>query len=573
MKMTTKNSRPIKPDLLEDYQSMLNASIDCIKILSVDGKIKTMNQSGCLALGVDPNSNFGMDWLPLLPKEVQRDGHKALLKARVGENSQFMGKSVSAQGEVMFWNNLLTPVFDEKNEIDSILCVSRDVTRETLAELRLRRSNEFDDLTDIPNRRHFRDYLKKTIKLAKKSPQPVTLLHANLDYFKLLNDTRGHQFGDHILKIVAKRLTKYLAGQGYVARLSGDEFAIIIQQDLSFDEVNAYANDLISTVTKPITHLGITLKISMSIGAATWPHQVENSEKLVMAADIALAERKKNGRGGVHQFHAEMLSSITKVSQQIELADFAISAKTISPYYQPKVSLQDGSIVGLEALLRFTDPEGKLAYPNAIWAAFENHSLVEKIGEQIREKVFTDINAWLDKGLTVVPVSINASPVEFMLDNYAENFLAQLSAYNIAPQLIEVEITEHMMVGHSAAFVIRAIDLLRANGVRIALDDFGTGYSALSNIKDYAVDIIKVDRSFVSCLSQGNEGKAIIKALFLLADCLGMDVIAEGVEQQQQCDALLNEGYLIGQGYLFSPAVDNQHMEKFLAAKTTTINR
>ncbi|WP_241646728.1 sensor domain-containing protein [Rosenbergiella metrosideri] len=554
-------------ETLYAYKAMLDASIDCIKILSPDGRVINMNQSGCTALGVDPLSGFGMEWLPLLPEEIKKPGRKALQKARSGENAQFLGKTINESGEITFWDNLLTPVHNEQGVVSSILCVSRNVTQQCSAETKLRHLSEFDELTNIPNRRHFQSYLNKALRIAKATHQSVTLLHADLDHFKLLNDTRGSHFGDHILKIVAKRLIKNLSGQGYVARLSGDEFAIIISQTMSTEEITQLAQNIINGIAKPINHNGQSVRLSMSIGTATWPYSVENSEMLTKAANVALSEIKQNGRGGVLQYHSQLMKSVTRIAEQLELAQYAIDHHKIEPYYQPKVRLKDGKLVGLEALLRCTTPTGELAYPGAIWAAFENRSLVEKIGEQMRTRVFEDIKAWTEKGLTLVPVSLNASPVEFMWDDYAEKCLAQIAHYGISPRLIEIEITEHMIVSHGAEFVIRAIKELRQQGIRIALDDFGTGYSTLSNIKDYSVDVIKVDRSFVSSLHQGREGKAIIKALLLLANCLGMDVVAEGVEEQEQCDTLINEGYLIGQGFLFSPAVSKAQIEKLLESE------
>ncbi|WP_241580509.1 sensor domain-containing protein [Rosenbergiella nectarea] len=557
-------------ETLHAYKAMLDASIDCINILTPDGRVVNMNQSGCSALGVDPHSGFGMEWLLLLPEEIRKAGKKALQKARSGENAQFLGKSISEWGETTFWDNLLTPVLNKQGTVESILCVSRNVTQQCSAETKLRHLSEFDELTNIPNRRHFQSYLKRALRIAKATDQSVTLLHADLDHFKLLNDTRGSYFGDHVLKVVAKRLIKKLSGMGYVARLSSDEFAIIIPQTISTEEITQAAQNIISTVAKPINHNGQSVRLSMSIGTATWPYSVDNSDMLTKAANVALSDIKQNGCGGVLQYHSQLMKSVTRIAEQLELAQYAIDHHKIEPYYQPKVRLGDGQLVGLEALLRFTTSTGELAFPGAICAAFENRALVEKIGEQMRTRVFKDIQAWTEKGLKLVPVSLNASPGEFMWDDYAEKCLAQIKHYGIDPRLIEIEITEHMIVGHGAEFVIRAIKELRAQGISIALDDFGTGYSTLSNIKDYSVDVIKVDRSFVSSLHQGREGKAIIKALLLLANCLGMDVVAEGVEEQEQCDTLIDEGYVIGQGFLFSPAVSMTQIEKLLESEMTS---
>ncbi|MBT0728294.1 EAL domain-containing protein [Rosenbergiella australiborealis] len=560
---------PCSAETHHAYKAMLNASIDGIKILTPDWRIENMNHAACLALGVDPKRGFGMAWLPLLPANTRRSARKALKKVAFEGKSEFFGKRVNELGETSYWYTLLTSELNTQGKLESILCVSRNITQQFLAESKLRHLTEFDELTNIPNRRHFQKYLKKTIRIAKVTQQSVTLLHADLDHFKRLNDIRGNHTGDHILKVVAKRLTKQLAGQGYVARLSSDEFAIVIPNTITVDEINQIAQDMVNTISQPISYHGQSIRLSMSIGTATWPGSVENSDMLMKAANIALTEIKQNRSGGVLQYHSQLMSSVTRIAEQLELAQYAIDHATIEPYYQPKVRLHDGKLVGVEALLRFIKPNGELASPGAIWAAFENRALVEKIGEQIRTRVFKDMQSWVAKGLMLVPVSLNASPVEFMWDDYAEKCLAQIADYGIDPRLIEIEITEHMIVGSGAEFVIRAIKQLREHGVRIALDDFGTGYSTLSNIKDYSVDVIKVDRSFVNSLDQGREGKAIIKALLLLANCLGMEVVAEGVEEQEQCDTLINEGYLIGQGFLFSPAVSNEKIEKLLGSRLT----
>lgn len=552
-------------DELYAYQKMLDTCGESVKVLSPDGKIKRINQSGCELLGLDPESAYGMDWLSLLPKAIRRPGKRSLAKARSGINASFTCKVRSQQGCTTYWECAFTPIFDNAGEISVILSVSRNITRQSLAKKKIRYLSEFDKLTNIPNRRHFQSYLKKILNATNKAANPVTLINANLDNFKLLNDIRGYQFGDYVLRVVANRLVKNLYDTGYVARLSSDEFAIIVTGLTSHEEINQLANKLIGVVTQPIVYLGQTINISVSLGIASWPEPVDKSDMLIEAADIALAEVKKSGRGGVYYYNNGMLKDFKRVSSQLELAQFAINTNSITPYYQPKIRLIDGKVVGFEALLRCIDKQGNLAFPVDIWAAFENYSLAEKLGEQIRSRVFNDIQHWSKQGLTLVPISINASPVEFMQDDYAEVLIKQLSDFGIEPTLIEIEITEHMIVGRGAEFVIRAIKALRKVGVRIALDDFGTGYSALSHIKDYSVDVIKVDRSFVNALTEGKKGIAIIKALHLLASCLDIEVIAEGIERQIQCDILIHEGYNIGQGYLFSPAVDATLAEEFLS--------
>lgn len=541
-------------------KSMLDASIDCIKLINTKGELIDMNSSGCKALGVSADSGFGMEWLKLLPPEIEAPGREALQQAREGHNARFSGKSEAGDGPPMFWDNILTPVKTPAGEVSGILCVSRDITELHLAEQRFKFISEHDELTGLPNRRMFNASLKASLQHG----HPLAVIVIDLDYFKLVNDTLGHPAGDHLLEVVAQRLQQAIPEKGFIARIGGDEFAAVLPGITSAEELLSAGQSLIQQTTQPLCYQGQAIHISLSVGGALYPQQAADCTTMIKAADIALNELKRSGRGGICCYESSMAGQVDKIHGQMELAKEIVSEEKIFPYYQPKVRLSDGKIVGMEALMRFFNRKGELCFPGHIWAAFENYSLVERIGYLIRDKVFSDIRQWIDQSLEVVPVSVNASPVEFMRDNYAETVLAQIRHYNLPPGLVEIEITEHMFDGRGACYVFRALNLLKAEGVRISLDDFGTGYSALANIRDYPVDVIKVDRTFVDSLSKGKEGLAVVKALLLLATELEMDVVAEGIEYAEQRDSLLNEGYQLGQGFLFSAAVPASDITRFL---------
>ncbi len=553
-------------DDLRHSRSMLDASIDCIKVINPEGHLVDMNFSGCEALGVTPDSGFGMEWLNLLPPEIRERGRKALKIAKTGVNARFSGKSQLPGSAPFYWDNILTPVPGPEGKVASILCVSRDITQLHEAEQRFKYISEHDDLTGLYNRRVFNSSLKKYLRKAGRQNTSLAVMLIDLDYFKLVNDTLGHVAGDHLLKTLAKRLTKYLPENAFVARIGGDEFAAIFPGIEDRESLHRAGSQLIENTCKPLNYQGHIISFSLSIGGAVFPAQATDSTALIKAADIALNELKRNGRGGICCYETSMTQRVDTTRNQLEKAKEIIQHQAILPFYQPKVRLTDGQIIGMEALMRFYDPQGELCFPGDIWAAFENYALVERIGFFMRDQVFSDIRQWLDQGLEVVPVSVNASPVEFMRDNYAEKFLLQLQKYSLPPELLEVEITEHMFDGRGSGYVFRAIKLLKEKGVRISLDDFGTGYSALANIRDYPVDVIKVDRTFVSSLSEGKEGLAVIKALLLLATHLQLDVVAEGIENTQQREFLINEGYLQGQGFLFSAAVPASKIGEYLTS-------
>lgn len=545
-------------------KSMLDASIDCIKLINTKGELIDMNSSGCVALGVSADSGFGMEWLKLLPPEIETSGREALKQAVAGHNARFSGKSEAGGGPTMFWDNILTPVKTASGDVSSILCVSRDITDLHLAEQRFKYISEHDELTGLPNRRMFNATLKRFLQPAPSSGGGLAVIVIDLDYFKLVNDTLGHPAGDFLLETVAKRLQQAMPENAFIARIGGDEFAAVLPGIDTTEALLATGKQLIAETTVPLSYQSQAIHISLSIGGALWPLQATDSTSMIKAADIALNELKRSGRGGICCYEPSMAGQVDKIRGQMELAKEIISEDAIFPYYQPKVRLSDGKIMGMEALMRFFNRKGELCFPGHIWAAFENYALVERIGYLIRDKVFADIRLWIDQDLEVVPVSVNASPVEFMRDNYGETVLQQIRHYHLPPELVEIEITEHMFDGRGACYVFRALNLLKSEGVRISLDDFGTGYSALANIRDYPVDVIKVDRTFVDSLSKGKEGLAVVKALLLLATELELDVVAEGVEYAEQRESLLNEGYHLGQGFLFSAAVPACTISRFL---------
>ncbi|MNI45788.1 Oxygen sensor protein DosP [compost metagenome] len=228
----------------------------------------------------------------------------------------------------------------------------------------------------------------------------------------------------------------------------------------------------------------------------------------------------------------------------------------IRPSYQPKVNLATGAIVGFEALLRWYCPQNGIQTPDSVCEAFNDYELATKIGETMQMKVFADISAWLASGAEVLPVSLNASPIEFLRDSYAETFLQRLQMFNIPHHLIELEVTEHAFNKHGSKYVLRALQMLKEMGIRIALDDFGTGHSSFTQLMNYPLDCIKLDRDFIRRMNNETAILGIVESMGILGQKLSIDIIAEGIETEQQRQTLCNSGYHLGQGFLFSQAVE-----------------
>ncbi len=542
-------------DLLRAHTDMLDVSVDCIKIVRPNGTVSHMNRSGCIALlGKENEKNFGMPWLDLLPPEVRHKGQKAINDAVKGKNARFAGMSGEGEGR-QYWDNILTPVINEDGDTTSILCVSRDVTLQKIAEDKLRISSEFDELIGLMNRRAFKKNLKHSLTQCRLNGKSLGMMLIDLDHFKHINDTLGHSAGDHLLRVLSRRLANCLNQNAYISRLGGDEFAIVVHQLDSVDEMHKATAKVLKQLDAPITYAGKLINGGMSIGCAMYPADAKDVTGLMKCADTALNDLKDRGRGGFRMYGHEMYALAMQRAQQLNTAREIIRHNRIEPFYQPKVRLDNRELIGFEALLRWRDEENTVFLPATVAEAFNDYELATKISETMQTRIFADMAHWLAAGVKVVPVSINASPVEFMRDNYAEILLKRIAHYAVPHHLIEIEITEHILADRGYEYVVRALKKLKTAGVRIALDDFGTGHSSLAHLRDYPVDCLKIDCDFVNRMNEEKSINAIVEGIAKLGPILSLDIIAEGIETVQQLESLRDVGCNMGQGFLFSKAI------------------
>ena len=431
-------------DSLKAHTDMLDVSVDCIKIVRPNGTVSHMNKSGCVALlGQERVKKFDMPWLSLLPEDVRQRGQRAINDAAKGKNARFAGMSTSA-GKTQYWDNILTPVKNEDGDTINILCVSRDVTLQRVAEARLRLASEVDELTGLPNRRSFRLKLSRLMSKVRDGKSNVGLMLIDLDHFKHINDTLGHPAGDHLLKVLAKRLAAIATSNVFISRLGGDEFAILADKVVDEADLIQVAKIIHQQMDTPITYMGKIINGGMTIGCALAPRDTTDGSELMRFADTALGYLKESGRGGICMFNQQMLVTAQQKAEQINRAHQIIRDDLIQPYYQPQLRLKDNKLIGFEALLRWNGPNG-IQMPDTVVEAFSNYELASKISEAMQSKVFQDMAKWLQQGLTLVPISINAAPVEFLRDDYAERILERLEQYQIPAKMISVEVTEHVL--------------------------------------------------------------------------------------------------------------------------------
>ena len=537
-------------------QSILEASADCIKIISFEGKLEVMNAPGVSAMELDcADQVHGTQWAQLWPASMLPVVEAALEEARSGTASRFTGFCPTARGTPKWWDVVVTPMWSELGKVERLLAISRDITASRKSADELRWASEHDHLTGLPNRRFFEARLQAATQQASETGKKLGLLLLDLDHFKHVNDTLGHAAGDHLLQEFARKLQTSLRSNDFIARLGGDEFAVILSNIEGEEDLLGAGEAILKRLDGPVIIEGRPLGTSASIGGALFPRDADNADSLLKYADMALYYLKASGRGGTKLFHSYMREEMQKSASQISLAKTAIANEAIQPFYQPKIDLTTGRTMGFEALLRWRHPIRGVQAPNLIAEAFQEYELASKIGELMQKAIFSDMAQWQARGTAYGIISLNASPSEFLRDDYAERLLSRVREHGLQPQSVEVEITEHVFAARGMDFVSRALRVLHEAGIRIALDDFGTGYSSLSHLRDFPVSTVKIDRSFTSKATDEPEVAAIVTAIIDLAASLGMDTVAEGIETQAHATLLKRAGCRYGQGYLFSRAV------------------
>ena len=552
-------------ELTQLQAQMLDASVDCIKVIDAQGNLRMVNRPGCVALGIPPEErDFGMPWLERLPEEVRKAGRQALARALRGEPARFAGRSELPGQAPQYWDNLLTPMLDETGGITGVLCVSRNVTDQRVAELRLRQISETDELTGLPNRRTFNRLLRSAIARHRSRKRSLGLLMIDLDHFKSVNDTLGHPAGDHLLRVLARRLERIVGDQGVVTRLGGDEFAVVLEDIADDRPMRELARRITRQEERSITYAGQMINGGMSIGCALYPRDGSDACGLMKAADSALFDLKENGRGGVQMFDMRLQAEAEAKAHQRLRARQLIHTQSVVPHYQPKVDMRSGRVVGFEALLRSRDAQGRVSGGCDLGEAFADYGAAVGLAHCMQLQVMADLARWRGKGLALLPVAINAAPVEFLRDDFAERLLVRAMRFGIPPSLLEVEVTEQVLCERARNFVVRALAKLKRAGVRIALDDFGTGHSSLTHLHEYPIDCLKVDRSFIARMSEDRAVSAIVSAMGQLGPILGLDLVAEGVENADQKALLMACGYHVAQGFHYAPALPSTEVENIL---------
>ncbi len=460
------------------------------------------------------------------------------------------------QDNASFWAYLsVSPIFNSEGNVDQIVWSSKDNTELHRAQETINHLAYYDALTNLPNRRLFHDRFQQAIVAAKRHKMKLALMYFDLDNFKAVNDRRGHDFGDLLLKDVAATLGKNIRETDTVARLGGDEFAIIIN-DLSD---NKYLMHIASNVLQQLNSkrmlINREVSITTSIGISLFPDDGETCEQLLKCADMAMYHAKDKGRNNF-QFFEEFLNINAQYHMKLERKIIgALEKQHFILHYQPQFNIDTGNLSGVEVLIRWPDPEQGMVSPGEFIPIAEESSLIVRIGEWVMEHACREFKSMIDQGLPPVKMAVNISAVQFQdTKSLLKTIEGAIDNSGLPSHLLQLELTESVLI-KNVSETLAVIDELRLKNITFAIDDFGTGYSSLSYLKNFPVDIVKIDQSFIRDIENDSNGRAIIRAISLMAHELDLKVLAEGIENHEQLTFLKSNNCDFAQGFFLAKPI------------------
>lgn len=467
----------------------------------------------------------------------------------------------TSRKETIWTESKINPIVDELGNVSKLLFVTRDITDRKQSEELIHHLAYHDALTDLPNRRMYTQHLSREIMQAKRFQSNLAVLFLDLDRFKDVNDSFGHDVGDLLLVEAANRLKACLRPNDVAARLGGDEFTVLLSQLTDREEAAALANRIMEALQRPFILQDHSFNVSCSIGIALYPQDGDNADDLLKRADTALYTVKSRGKNGYDFFDPTMeAKSLERILMENELRK-AIEQEQFQIYYQPKIDIATDTLTGMEALVRWVHPELGVIPPNRFIPIAEETGMIIALGEWILRQACRQNKIWHDQGY-LLKVSVNLSARQIYQKDLVEMIKQILAETELAAEWLELEITESIFVKMEEATAV--LQQIRDIGIHISIDDFGTGYSSFSYIKSLPVDTIKIDASFIRDIHHNQESQAIVKAIVTIAQSLNMNVIAEGIELNDQAAALQQNGCDHGQGYLFSRPLATDDFERYL---------
>jgi diguanylate cyclase (GGDEF)-like protein/PAS domain S-box-containing protein len=530
-------------------------------------KVSQWNIAAEKIFGYTADEAIGRHPIGLIVSDLLSEEMDEIYKALMENKGEWRhnNDNITKDGRVINCEWYNTTLFDGAGKVIGVASLCEDVTARKQSELKIWEQANYDSLTKLANRQMASDYLEHEIKISDRSNKSIALLFLDLDGFKDINDTLGHDVGDTLLLEVARRLNSYTRDVDTVARVGGDEFVVIMGGLDSSHPAERIASDLLKKIAEPFALAQETVFISASIGITIYPQDASDAVEMLKNADQAMYAAKQNGGNSFYYFMPSMQhNAINRMSVISDLRK-ALSDNQFQLYYQPIVSLANGDIYKAEALIRWQHPERGLIGPFEFIPIAEETRLILGIGDWVFREACQQSAQWRAAFHPNFQISVNTSPVQYKSDAFsAKAWLEYLQALNLPGDAIAVEITEGTLMETGKSIDQILFDFRDAN-IQVSLDDFGTGYSSLATLKKLDIDYLKIDKLFVDNLAHNSDDLVLCEAIIVMAHKLGLKVIAEGIETEQQRDLLIAAGCDYGQGYLFAkplPAIEFEALLK-----------
>ncbi|MDM4768002.1 bifunctional diguanylate cyclase/phosphodiesterase [Pelomonas sp. SE-A7] len=546
--------------LLAELRATLESTADGILVTDLAGRMRSFNQRFASLWGMPED----------LLKERNDEAVQAWMRRSVADSAVYQQRLVAIQEAPLLQSSdiiqlldgrvlerVSLPQFHRERPVGRVYSY-RDLSEKIAARQRIEELSHTDMLTDLPNRRALGERLDHALAVARRDGSSFALLNVDLDRFKQINDTLGHSYGDRVIKEVAQRLKDCLREVDAVCRLSGDEYALLVHQADMRGAENA-ARRVQEAMSRPFSFDTLNFTVTASTGIALFPGDGNSSEELLASAERAMHWVKESGRAAYH-FHQPRKDVDLLSRMRLDHAmRKALAEREFRVHYQPQVELATGRIIGAEALIRWSDPLRGEVSPGEFIPVAEESGFVVAIGDWVLQQAVQQAASWLRQGWRM-PIAVNVSALQFQQPQFVETVAEALKSASLPPELLELELTESILL-RDAEDALRRLEQLAALGIGMSIDDFGTGYSSLGYLKRFPIQRLKIDRSFIKGLPDDASDAGIVNAIVQMGRALRLQVIAEGVETQEQMDFLRRAGCHEMQGFLYAPALEAHSFE------------